>query len=286
MDKLLAVSAGVGQPLRPEDWAFIQEVNRVSFLQFINSLIAPTNFCILTGLKVTIANGTISVTPGTYFDGNEISFVSGSAFTYNGVYPDDIWESGPWYLYIKPMTWLGETRTFKDNSVHHVYQYNRYVVCYDKIGPFGIANAMMLYYAESIIPIIKRNLDIPTVYEERIVTIPSYDLDQSHVLVLNQGIGTIIQVISIVCKNVITSPLSAGGQNINITYGVDATTAEVGLFPNSFIENTITCISNMVPNPGRMYENQAITVGFSMETRPSAGLSTFIFKVTYKVINY
>ena len=118
MDRLLAVSGSplpVGQPLRPEDLEMIQNVSVESLAAIIKS-ISDSNNIILWGCVTSVQVNRIYLTEGAIFVGGEIYHVAACNFA--------TIEEG--LTYLQPSITTSESRTFKDNTAHNVYQLRRY----------------------------------------------------------------------------------------------------------------------------------------------------------------
>lgn len=289
MDKLLSVAEGVGQPLRPEDWAFLQNAEREALKSILMGL--NTNLCVLHGLEVAIVGSNIEISDGVIFDGDELCYVPSAIFEYHGETLGDLMVgTGDWLLYLSQDISTGENRTFKDASTHDVWQYRRYAIGYAETVPTGdlqfntikrLIDLISNYVADHLPPA-ATGVDI----KERKKVFTSDELDQVQILVPAPGAGKVIQVLSISCKNTVTTPLDAGSQMLNVTYGDDPTTFAVGRFPNTFLESLTTSVCECTYVQNRQEENMNLVAAYSGETRPSAGSSTFTFIVIYKIIEY
>lgn len=289
MNKLLTVLTGVGQPLRPEDWEFIQNAN----LEVIKSIMLGLGAqkCILLGLEIVVNGADLIVSDGYIFDGDEISYVPGATFTYHGDAIVKVLDgSGQWHLYLTQAITEGENRTFKDASTHDVWQYRRYALGYAEQVPEGstaLSSIKLILdlisdYVISVLPSPSLGVDI----KERKVTFYPDELDQYMLLIPAPGAGKVIQVIACCAKIAVSTKLEVGTQKLYVTYGTDITTPGIGEFSNAFLENPITTIDQMTPSLDYMYENQAVNVGFSGETRPSAGSASIVINVIYKIIEF
>jgi len=289
MNQLLAVLTGVGQPLRPEDWKFIQDANLEIFKSIMNGLGAQK--CILYGLEVVVDGSDLIVSDGYIFDGDEISYVPGQTFVYHGDAIVKVLDgSGQWKLYLTQAITEGENRTFKDASTHDVWQYRRYALGYAETVPEGSTNLssiklildLISEYVISVLPAPNLGIDI----KERQVNFNPDDLDQYMELIPTPGAGKVIQVIACSAKIAVSTKLDVGTQKLFVTYGTDITTPGIGEFSNAFLENPLTAITQMIAHPDRMYENQAVNVGLSGETRPLTGSASITINVIYKIIEF
>ncbi len=285
MDRLLAWPVNTGQPLRPEDWAFIQDTVQANFKALLLGLNAPA--CIIHGLVVNVASGTLSVGEGMIFDGEEISYVAPALFEFHGT-PDS--STGDWLLYLTQIITTGENRNFKNGETHDVWQYRRYEMGYaESVPPGSIAWSGLKLLIDCIAEYVADNLP-PAAggieIKERRVSFSSDELDQLRILVPAPGAGKVIQVLSISCKNTVSSSLDVGNQLLNISYGDDPTTFAVGRFNNQFLESLTTAISECTYMPNRQYDNQPVIACYSGETKPLKGASVFTFIVLYKIIEY
>jgi len=289
MDRLLAVESAEGQPLRPEDWKFIQDVSQETIKNILIGLNSP--LCVIHGLEITLDGSNLIISDGVFFDGEEVCYVQGATFDYHGESLGDIiGGSGSWLLYLIPAITTGESRTFKDASENNVWQYRRYALGYaETIPDEGIQLSSLKTLLHYISKYVEENLPTPSAgidMKERKVTFSPDDLDQYMELIPTPGAGKVIQVISCSAKIIVTTPLNVGTQKLYVTYGTDITTPGIGEFSNGFLENPVTAIADMIPKPDRMYENQAVNVGLSLETRPSAGSASIVINVIYKIIEF
>ena len=127
MDRLLAISGNHGQPLRSTDWEFIQNVEKVLLKAILNGLLPAETSFIVSGMELTIGNGTAQVTEGYFFDGDEISYVP--AFNAS--------EDENKRLYLVQNITTTENRVFKDATTADVWQIRRYQVVYATTQPVG-----------------------------------------------------------------------------------------------------------------------------------------------------
>jgi len=283
MDKLRSISGG--QPLRVQDWELIQNSVKTVLKALTNGMQSEPRDCIITGMEVTIENGTISLTEGFYYDGQEIFYVPAASFAYQGNIIDGA-GSSYFSLYIMEKITSSELRTFKDSSSHNVWEYRQYEVGYsDDVPSTGVLYSdiprllnLQKDYFISQIPVTAETVQ----FVKKVIS--SNDLDQYQVLIAAPGAGKVIQVISLSAMVTPTSVLNAGSQNINVFYGTDVTEVGIGYFSNQFIESGIKTSYQMTPVPGQLYENQSVGVGLSGETRPETGLAQFTFYIVYKII--
>jgi len=124
MDILKSISGG--QPLRTTDWEFIQNVEKALLKAVLTGLLPAEAHFIVCGMELTVA-GTVDVTEGYFFDGEEICYVPAVSFTEN--------ESKGLYLVEDIDT--TENRSFKDGSTHDVWEIRRYVFAYESTPPSG-----------------------------------------------------------------------------------------------------------------------------------------------------
>lgn len=139
MNRLLAIVGG--QPLRSDDWAFIQDATVETIKALVEGLNGSTGACIVTGLEVTYEGDVVYVTEGVVFDGDEPCYVPS--------FSHEVVEGHLLYLTLNYTT--DEQRTFKDTTTHNVYGYNRYLTGYAASVPSGsIAIASLSNIRDSI----------------------------------------------------------------------------------------------------------------------------------------
>lgn len=125
MDRLLSISGG--QPLRTNDWEFIQNVTEVILKAILNGLLPDETSFIVSGMAVT-ESGDISVAEGYFFDGTEICYVPAAG---------PFAEHDGYKLYMTPDITTTENRTFKDTTTHDVHQLRRYTCNWGATVPEG-----------------------------------------------------------------------------------------------------------------------------------------------------
>lgn len=287
MDKLLAVSEGVGQPLRPEDWEFIQDATVETIKNLVNGLAGVAANYIITGLEVTYHSEHVYVAEGVIFDGQELCYVPAASFDVVGAM-DDSPGIGNYLLYLTPNNTTGESRTFKDTTDHDVWGYNRYVTGYAASVPSG---SMALASLENILDVITAHViaaippspaGVEIMYIRKVFD--ASFLDQAQVVLPRPGVGKVTKVISMSARVDPATTLEVGSQNLNVFYGIDVTDVGIGSFPNNFLEASTETNYDMVPNPGQMFENEYVSIGLSGETQPSSGSANIIIYCLYKVI--
>lgn len=275
MDKLIAYPQATGQPLRPEDWEFIQETEKKLLNAIVMGLIPGQSRFIIQGCKSSVVGGYISISEGYFFDSAEISYIPDATFAVD-------FEKT---LYFTQVISSSESRTFKDQSQHNVYEIRRYEVGYAVTPPEG----SYIFSSQSMLEILSASI-LAQVQTESIglkyLSVPfrSSDLDRAQQLIPAPGEGKVIKVISASAKIQVTTRLDAGTQNLNLSYGGDTTSEDIGHFPNRFLEAPIDSICDMIPQPGDMTENTFVAVGFSAEV-PSTGEAVVIVYVIYKIID-
>lgn len=128
MDKLIAYPSALGQPLRPEDWALIQDVEKELLKALLDGILPGTATFLLSGVTVSgEGTGTVVVSEGYIYTSGEIFYVPTASFT----------ENTSKILFVEQEITTGENRIFKDASTHDVYEYRRYVVGYETVVPEG-----------------------------------------------------------------------------------------------------------------------------------------------------
>lgn len=128
MDKLIAYPYSLGQPLRPEDWQFIQDTEKALLKAILTGLLPQESTFIVCGMVMTVTDH-IVITEGYFFDGHEISYVPAADFV-----ADD---NNYHHLYLVPNVTTSESRTFKDSSVHNVWETRQYYFVYELTQPSG-----------------------------------------------------------------------------------------------------------------------------------------------------
>jgi hypothetical protein len=275
MDRLLAIAGG--QPLRSNDWDFIQDATAETIAALVGGLMGTTGACIVKGLVITVGDGEIAVSEGVLFKDAELFYVPSVLFEDHGE---------TWSLYLTPSTTTGETRTFKDSSTHNVYQYRRYAVGYAASIPGG----SIPFPGSNLLGLITQHVlgyvpAIPTQYVKyRTVSYASSALDQVVTLIPAAGVGKVIKVISIAAKINPVTPLNVADQNLNLFYGTDNTEIGVGIFPTSFLEATGEYVYDMLPSSLAMYKNQPVSAQLSAEDAPT-GIANIQFYCFYVVIS-
>jgi hypothetical protein len=277
MDKLLAVTTGIGQPLRPEDWEFIQNKTKEALGAIVTGLMGHTGTCIITGLVPTAGDGTMSVTAGILFIDNELfyvpaAFLSGYTETQS--------------LYLVPDITTTELRTFKDLSDHDVYESRQYAVelassCPPGGIPFPALNLLSMVTQEVV-----SHVPAPAaqLLKYATVTYAVSELHNARTLVTAQGAGTAIKVVSISAWIVPTSTVNVGVQNLDVMYLTDELHAHIGSFPNNFIESATSKMQDMLPEPSEMYVNNSVHVQLSSGTALNTGSANIKFHIYYVVI--
>jgi hypothetical protein len=114
-----------GMPIRPDDFALVQEQALLSAFQIIKGLSDTTEVCIVSGLKITTVGTTNNVSSGYIWDGVELCYVPEYTFTT---------EAGR-TLYLVLSSTFSENRRFKDDSYHNVYQTRSYNCSYQTSEP-------------------------------------------------------------------------------------------------------------------------------------------------------
>ncbi|MEI6899250.1 MAG: hypothetical protein WCL00_05190 [Bacteroidota bacterium] len=123
MDKFIII--GGGMPFKMIDLGLLMDRDNLIQKSLINSLVggdtnSPGIPCILSGLVESSVGGTVIISNGYYFDGQEIFFVTGGSFTY----VDD-------YHYYLVSDFTGQqTRTFHNGYDHYCWSYRRYQIQY------------------------------------------------------------------------------------------------------------------------------------------------------------
>lgn len=275
MNRLLAIAGG--QPLRSNDWDFIQDATEDTIKSIVKGLIGTTGTIIITGLQVVIGDGDISVSDGYLYKDDEIFYVPAATFTDHGEL---------WSLYLTQNITTGESRTFKDTSTHNVYEYRQYAVGYASALPDGA----IAFPGTNLLGLITSHVlsQVPAAPSQLLklttVTYSVASLATAQVLMAAPGAGKAIKVISLSCWLSPTTPLNVGAQDLNVAYYDDESSSILGTFPNSFIESTTAKLRDMTETPADMYVNQAVQAQLSAGAVPVSGSGTIKFHCYYVII--
>jgi hypothetical protein len=276
MDKLLAVTSGVGQPLRPEDWSFIQNATKEALTALVIGLMGHTGSCVIHGLVVVDGDGTRNVTEGVIFINDELFYVPAKSVTDAGEL---------WLLYLTPDITTDESRTFKDAIARDVWEYRRYKIGYGTSIPSGSiafpgANLLtwITQYVIAYVPLPPAQL-----VKTYTISHSSASLNMSQVLIPAMGAGTAIKVLSITARISPLTPLQAGIQTLDVFYLADENSASVGSYSNEFIESTTAKMCDMTAAPEQIFVNSPVLVQLS-EATPPTGSATIKFTCFYVVI--
>jgi len=126
MDRLSAIQLAIGQPLRPEDWIFIQDSTKLAIANLVKGL-TNTNTFILWGVMIVPSGGGFTVTEGAIYTDGEIFYVPAATFTTHE----------EWVLYLVKNFTTDEPRTFKDTTEHDVWELRRCALGYAGSVPTG-----------------------------------------------------------------------------------------------------------------------------------------------------
>ncbi len=276
MDKLLAVTEGIGQPLRPEDWEFIQNATKQGIKALVNGLMGQPGNCIVAGLVVTFGDGTISVSEGVVFINDELFYVPARTLAL---------QTELWSLFLTPDITTGESRTFKDTVARHVYEYRHYSVGYATSIPSGSmafpgANLMTWITSQVVshVPAPPAQL-----LKSCSITYAASLLNTAQTLIPAPGAGTAVKVVSISAHISPSTPINAGDRELNVMYIADEVYASIGTFPNSFIESATGKLQDMTPTPGEIYINTPVQVGLT-GTGTLTGSANIKFHCFYVII--
>jgi len=125
MDRLLAIANG--QPIRPEDWDFIQSVEKTLLAAVLNGLLPENTGFIVSGLQTTLNNGIYTINEGYYFDGQEIVFVP----------QHHVAQGEDGFLCLTVSSTFLEQRTFYDLTSHDVWELRRGIITFKSVIPSG-----------------------------------------------------------------------------------------------------------------------------------------------------
>ena len=274
MNRLRAITGG--QPLRSDDWSFIQDATADAMSALVVGLKGSTGACIITGLGVTFGDETVDVSEGVVFVNNELFFVPSARFDYH----DETWR-----VYLTPNITTGESRNFRDTLTHDVYEYRQYVAGYGASIPSGSIpftgdlRTLITSYVLDHVPAPPSQL-----LKYATVTYPVSSLYVSQPIIYSPGSGKAIKVISMSAWISPLSTINVGIQDLIIAYIGDDTTASIGTFPNSFIESPAPKMRDMLPAPTDIYASQDVQVRLSGSTAPTSGSATIKFHCFYVII--
>jgi hypothetical protein len=279
MDRLLAVAGNGGQPLRSTDWEFVQNVQMANIKAVIQSLTNQVVTCIVTGMQTYLNQGKTHARLGEgfiYVDG-EVFYVPEAEF--------DL-EVGK-VFYIAPNFTTSENRAFKDGSTHDVYALRRYQYGYDAEIPSGGISYISLptlisILTQEIVDNLPETADIGIRF--RTESFDSRDLGRACQFIPTPGEGKMIKIITCSMTKVTGVKLEVGSQQLNVCYGTDPTSEDIGHFSNQFLEDANDTPCDMIPKPGNMYPNQPVSVGLSAESDPISGDARITLYALYKEI--
>ncbi len=275
MNRLKAITGG--QPLRSDDWSFIQDATADALSALVVGLKRSTGTCIITGLGVTFGDGTVDVGEGVVFINDELFYVPATRFDYH----DETWS-----VYLTPNITTGESRTFRDTLTHDVYEYRQYAAGYGASIPSGSipfpgADILTLITSEVVshVPAPPSQL-----LKYATVTYPVSSLTAPQSIIPAPGTGKAIKVISLSAWISPLSAIAAGTQWLNIAYYYDDGSASIGTFPHSFVVSAAAKMSDMVPAPADISVNQAVQVQLSSGAAPTSGSASIKFHCFYVII--
>ena len=275
MNRLKAITGG--QPLRSDDWSFIQDATADALSALVVGLKGSTGACIITGLGVTFGDGTVDVGEGVIFINGELFYVPSVRFDSHGE---------TWIVYLTPNITTGESRTFRDTLTHDVYEYRQYAAGYGSSIPSGSipfpgADILTLITSEVVshVPAPPSQL-----LKYATVTYPVSSLNVAQPIIPAPGTGKAIKVISLSAWISPLSTISAGTQWLKIGYYYDDGSSSIGTFPHSFVVSAAAKMSDMIPAPSDITANQAVQVQLSDGTSPTSGSATIKFHCFYVII--
>lgn len=287
MDRLLAVTDRIGQPLRPEDWELMQNATAQALKAIVNGLAGMAEPCTVMGLDITYESGFVHIADGWVFDGQELCFVPGAGFEVVGEVTDS--QVGDYYIYLTPELTTSGRRTFKDTREADVYSSNRFVLGYAATVPNGSIQMASLPRLSGLVagnviaamPIAPVGADIRYIRK----SFSSSVLDQYAGVVSSPGAGKAIQVVSMSAGLSGGSQINADGQDLHVFYGGSAECG-IGYFPAQFLNSAIGTVCGMLPPPGwcQVYQNQPVCIALSAETQPTGGPTNIVVHCLYKII--
>lgn len=285
MDRLLSKTGG--QPLRSDDWKFIQDKICDVIGQLIDGLKGSSSSCIISGCEITknFETGKISVANGYLFYNGEIYYVSGGTFDLVEGISDGSSANESHGVFFESAFTETESRTFKDNTVKAVYQLRTYETRYTDVPEQG-----WIPYPDTLQDILSDNIisRIPAPPSEVVVkrtttAINASNFDQYIPIIPAPGTGRIIKVLGISAKIDVQVPLNVDDQDLKVFYGSDPQVAPIGSFPNEFLEIVADTFWDMEKIDGKMAENQPVSVKLSDASYPSSGSATIRFYCTYVI---
>lgn len=281
MDKLSTYPVDLGQPLRSTDWDLIQGQSKMGFAATIQSLIGDNTQCILSGLVRQHVDATFEFSEGYVYAFGEIFHVPAATTSDNKFH----------FFYVQEVIATQESRTFQDASIHDVWEMRSMAIGEDPaaIPPGAIAYSDLL----TLIQILEADIlskvpggEVSPVTElNHSFNFATHDLAQGALLLAAPGDGKIVRIIHCSAKITVTTKIECGNQQLNLAYGNDATSPDIGYFPNSFLESVKTNWLEMKPGSGYMAENTAIIVGLSGEADASAGNATIVLYCLYQILD-
>jgi hypothetical protein len=284
MKRLLALPGG--QPLRSNDWAFIQDAAAEAIAALIVGLKGTAGPCIVSGLEIEFPVGTslVTVSAGVLFDGTKLCSCPSASFTWVGGEQTDGSGSSGHYLFFTPNTTTEQPRNFKDSTVHNVWQHNDYVIGYADAIPSG-----SLAFPVRLLDMLTEHIldNAPDPPEDTVLycrkSFSSANLHQNQFILQAPGSGKAIQVVSFSARIVPISQMNVGDQTLKVFYDTDPDEANIGLFTNGFLETGTASMQYLSPS-GEILDNKPVSLAFSGLTQPSAGSATIIVYCIYKII--
>ena len=98
------------------------------------------------------------------------------------------------------------------------------------------------------------------------------------------GAGKAIKVIDCMLANDPTTPVNAGGQILNVSYGPDGTAQDIGYFPGYYLTLAAAGLGAMVEPTNKykdVFENQAVGVGLSSDADITSGIGVWVIYMWY-----
>lgn len=284
MDKLLSIAGG--QPLRSDDWTFIQNATAEVVKSIIEGLAGQTGAVIISGCVITTDATYTYLSAGVVFDGSELRNVPARYWATQGAETDTP-DVGTYLIYLTPTTATQEQRTFKDTNTHDVWESNTFTPGYAATVPDGSVNVASLDRLNELID--QRVLGQVPAPPDQVLSyvrksFSAGSLDQSQIVINAPGAGKVIKVISMTARIVPATTLEVGSQDLYAFYDDHADTPEIGQWPNQWLESASTDICDITPTFDRLYVNSDVRIALSGATQPVSGSAQITIYCTYKVI--
>lgn len=285
MDRLRSLTGG--QPLRSDDWGFIQNSIQEVFGQLVDGLKENSGACIISGCEITTNYDTekITVSNGYIYASGEIFRVTGGTFDLEELNTDNP-EQEAYQVFFKEAFTTSELRTFKDTTTKQVYELRRYETRYT-----DMPEQDWIAYPDRLTEILSEHIlagvSAPppqVLIKSTTAAIPAYNFDQYYTIINSPGEGKMIKVLGIAAKLDVTTKLEAGEQDLMVFYGDDSDSLKIGKFLNYLLESTNDIYFDMEKITDEMAVNQPVRVQWDNATAPASGSATIKFYCLYAII--